>query len=98
MKMFRTLMVLALLVCLVPVVSVLLASAIATASGCQLDEGSVHPCLVLGHDAGMLLSIMGVAGWYAILTLPAAARLAALWICVEAVRWFRRRGASSPAN
>jgi hypothetical protein len=54
-----------------PIVSVMVASSIAKAHGCQLDEGSPHPCIINGVDRGELLYEMGVAGWFIFLTVPA---------------------------
>jgi len=53
-----------------PILSVMAASIIARACGAQLDEGSQHPCFVLGHDIGPLLYQMFVAGWFMLITLP----------------------------
>jgi hypothetical protein len=53
-----------------PMISVLLASAIATAFGCALDEGGVNPCVVLGKDLGPSLYTLGVMGWFFLLTVP----------------------------
>jgi hypothetical protein len=38
-----------------PVGSVMLCAGIANAYGCKVDEGSVHPCIINGHDYGELL-------------------------------------------
>ena len=38
--------------------------------GCQLDEGSVHPCVVLSLDFGGLLYPMAVGGWFVMFTIP----------------------------
>lgn len=53
-----------------PLISVFSASMIASAWDCQLDEGGVHPCVVLGRDIGELLNSMFVMGWFFFLTLP----------------------------
>jgi hypothetical protein len=55
---------------LAPILSVLLASLIANALGCRLDEGQAHPCPCLGVDIGEPLTVMFVAGWLALITLP----------------------------
>lgn len=51
-----------------PMVPVILASIVATSCGCQLDEGRIHPCIVLGKDIGELLYGMSMMGWFAIAT------------------------------
>ncbi len=61
-----------LLVCLWPFVSVLLASAIASWADCELNEGSVNPCVIAGRDWGPQLARMFVRGWYMLLTMPVA--------------------------
>jgi hypothetical protein len=35
-----------------------------------VDEGSVHPCIINGHDCGELLYDLGVLGWFMLVTLP----------------------------
>ena len=47
---------------LAPIGSVVLCGAIANAYGCKVDEGSVHPCIINGHDYGELLYSLGVMG------------------------------------
>lgn len=53
-----------------PMIPVFIAGAIASGCGCQLDEGNVHPCVVLGVDIGSTLYAMGVMGWFGLLTFP----------------------------
>ena len=53
-----------------PIVSVSVAGSIASANGCQLDEGSVHPCVVRGADMGETLYTMGMMGWFMLVTVP----------------------------
>lgn len=53
-----------------PVISVVIAGAIASGYGCQLDEGSVHPCVVGGRDLGETLYTLAVMGWFGLITLP----------------------------
>ncbi len=62
-----------LLLGLAPLLSVYLAYQIATWTGCAVDEGSVHPCLVAGIDIGGALYTMGVLGWLMLIGLPIAA-------------------------
>src|SRR5436189_5215558 len=54
-----------------PIGSVVLCAAIANAYGCKVDEGSVHPCIINGHNYGELLYSLGVIGWFMLVTLPA---------------------------
>ena len=55
---------------ILPMISVLTASAIADASGCTVNEGSSHPCIVAGTDIGDTLYTMFVMGWMFFLTVP----------------------------
>src|SRR5205823_8446528 len=61
---------LAVLFMLTPMLSVLIASAIASAAGAQLDEARPHPCVILGFDFGGVLYAMFVAGWFGRFTFP----------------------------
>ena len=74
-----------------PVVSLLLAVLFALAFGCPLDEGSVHPCVVLGLDFGDLLYIMAVGGWFVMFTIPLAGLALIVWLIVLVVLLFMRR-------
>lgn len=77
-----------------PLVSVIVASGIASAHGCTLHEGFVNPCVIGGQDRGELLYQMAVAGWLMMLTLPFAAlgALLALGLAIRAlVRRLRAR-------
>ena len=77
-----------------PVALVAVAGNIASANGCQLDEGSVHPCIVNGRDMGEQLYGMGVMGWFMLLTIPtgllALAIYGAILLAVLLIRRARR--------
>jgi hypothetical protein len=79
-----------------PVVLVSAAGAIASANGCQLDEGSAHPCIVNGSDVGEQIYGMGVMGWFMLVTVPtgliALAAYGAILLGVWLVKRARRRG------
>lgn len=53
-----------------PLLSVLAALAIASATGSQLDEGGPHPAVVFGIDIGHALYTMFVLGWLSFFTIP----------------------------
>ncbi len=80
-----------------PLISVAIAGGIASANGCQLDEGSVHPCVVNGKDMGETLYTMGVMGWLMLATIPIGLIIVTLYILVVAgyyiVRWMMRKKA-----
>ena len=65
-----------------PLLSVLIASAIAEANGCVLHEGGVNPCVIGGVDRGETLLTMFVLGWLMFLTLPAGAVAFLIWLVV----------------
>ncbi|MBB3609747.1 hypothetical protein [Rhizobium sp. BK602] len=74
-----------------PVLSVLLAGITAQVSGCQVDEGSVHPCMIAGFDAGELLYSLTVLGWLMLATIPAGLIMLAIWMIAFLVYLWRRR-------
>ena len=76
-----------------PLLNVIVSSAVANALGCRLDEASIYPCPFLGIDLGVLLGIMGVTGWFMLVTLPLLALLLPVWLAAAIwalVRWRRR--------
>lgn len=97
MTLFRVVMVLVILACLAPLVSVITAATVADIYGCQLDENSVHTCMIGGQDYGRELYMLGMAGWYMIATFPAMLSAIALWLVVELLRWAKQRKTESEA-
>jgi len=84
-----------------PAVLVAVASNIASANGCQLDEGSVHPCIVNGQDMGEQLYGMGVMGWFMLVTIPTGLLALAVYGAILLVVWFvrrARRGSTGPIS
>ncbi|MDQ6860687.1 MAG: hypothetical protein M3032_05975 [Verrucomicrobiota bacterium] len=81
------------LITLAPVGSVAFAGLVANSHGCQLDEGSVHPCVIVGKDYGETLYTLGVLGWLMLITLPAGALAFLVWLIIVLVHWrtWRRR-------
>ena len=79
------------LVALAPVLSVVLAGAIANANGCTVDEGSVHACVVGGREMGETLYTMFVAGWLMFITLPAGALAFLVWLGAVTIHVLARR-------
>ncbi len=88
MRIFRTFVVLTLLACLVPALSLLAAGLMARWAGCELDlpPNTPLPCTILGGDYGNVLFALADFGWYAVGTLPAFVALLAGWLIVEIVR------------
>ena len=79
-----------LLVALAPIICVIIAAAVASSHGCQLDEGSVHPCVIAGHDYGETLYTLGVMGWLMLVTLPAGAFAGLVWLVILLVHFASR--------
>jgi hypothetical protein len=83
-------------------ISVLIAVAIADLAGCPVDEGNVHPCVVLGRDIGSLLYDLFVTGWFFLLTIPTGLIAAGIHLAAikTEARWEREsaeaNGDSSP--
>lgn len=80
-----------LLLAFAPVISVMIASEIANANGCQLDEGSVHPCIVNGVDQGETLYTLGMMGWFMLATLPLGLGAIVLYLIFVAGYYLLRR-------
>jgi hypothetical protein len=80
-----------------PLLSVMLASGMAGALGCALNEGGASPCLFMGTDIGETLVVMFVLGWFAFWTLPLGAVALVAWLVIACVAtllgWRRRREA-----
>ena len=93
--MTRRLMILALMLILLfglaPLLSGLIASAIAHALDCGLDEGSVHVCMLAGYDIGAMLYTMFVMIWFAIMTIPLAGIAFFVWLVVALILFVRHK-------
>ncbi len=93
------LLVLIVLFALAPVGSVVACGLIANAHGCKVDEGSVHPCIVNGHDYGQLLYTLGVLGWLMLVTIPGGVFAFIIWLVVLILHresWRKRFAARVP--
>ena len=91
MRAFRTLIIVLLLLCLVPPLSLLTATLVARWAKCELDPSTPVPCTILGGDFGDVLFKVADFGYYAVETIPAFVALLAMWIIVEIVRGFGRQ-------
>ena len=79
-----------------PIGSVMACAVLANAYGCKVDEGSVHPCIVNGHDYGHLLYTLGVMGWLMLVTIPGGLIAFAAWLVVliwHQTKWRKRLAA-----
>lgn len=89
-------LLLILVIAALPLMSALGAGAVASANGCALDEGGVHPCIIGGVDRGELLYELGVLGWLMLATLPLGLIAGVVWLIVLVVhlnRFAARGGA-----
>lgn len=91
MRVFRALMAILLLLCLLPLISMAVAEAVAQIYGCKLDLAAVHPCLVGGKDIGETLLTLGMMGWFLFATMPGVLAVVVVWIVVEIIRWVSGR-------
>jgi hypothetical protein len=55
-----------------PLMTAMLASAVAQCAKCKLSEAGVGPCVIAGKDVGNLLYAMFVSGWLLLITFPGA--------------------------
>src|SRR5947209_10606456 len=94
-------LVLIVLFAFAPIGSVMLCAAIANAYGFKVDEGSVHPCIINGHDYGELLYDLGVMGWFMLVTLPGGLLAFVFWfiaLILHRVTWRKRFSAALPRS
>jgi hypothetical protein len=87
------------LIALAPMGSVVACGLIASAYGCKVDEGSVHPCIINGHDYGEILYDLGAMGWFMLLTLPGGLFAFVFWLMalsLHRVSWRKRFSAGLP--
>jgi len=79
-----------------PLISAVLATYIAEANGCVLNEGGVNPCIIGGVDWGYALYAMFVFGWVAIVTFQLGVAALLVWLVVAVILIIRHvRGGSS---
>ena len=83
-------LVLILLLWAAPLLLALAAGGLASVLGCELNEGSIHPCILFGSDIGKTLYTFGVLGWLSIIGIPFAALALIVWAIITAV--LNRRG------
>ncbi len=82
------------LVAIAPVIPAAIAGNIVNAAGCQLDEGSVHPCVINGVDYGEELYTWGMMPWFLFASFPIAVILFVIYLVIVGiillVRIFRK--------
>lgn len=75
---------------LLPLMVAIAAGTFGASMGCRIDEGGFYPCPILGYDAGTLLGVMFVSGWFVFFTLPLGAMAALIWLAFAIAIWIRR--------
>ena len=80
-----------------PILVALTAGLVAVALGCQLDEGNIHACPLLGIDLGGVLYFFGMFGWFTLMTISFGAMGFLVWLGFAAVLLIRRLRRSEPA-
>lgn len=76
---------------LLPMAAILLTAVLAAGLGCEVIDDAPTQCLVLGADAGGLLSGLLSVGSLVHLTIPLLMFVIAAWAVVEALSWARQR-------
>ncbi|WP_147106393.1 hypothetical protein [Tateyamaria sp. syn59] len=87
-------LIILLVICALPILSVAVSSWLADAHGCTLHEGFSNPCVIWGKDRGETLSGMFVMGWFMLITVPVGAAILlvlVIQICVDLWTRARRR-------
>ena len=95
MKSFRKVMKYVVGLCLLPVIALAIAIIGAKLTGCDVDEGGVHGCVIGGINIGDVLSALGLGGYFMLYTIPLLALAGLIWFAVEAFNWVRSRQALS---
>ena len=97
MRLSRRILMIVAALSLLPLVGILLTALVAGVAGCEVNEGGPTPCIIMGMDAGGLLSGMLTMGWFGLLTIPFLMVLVGVWALVEAYVWGRQRRKSRRA-
>ena len=80
----------------VPVVTTIVAAAVANAYGCNISEGVVSPCVIGGTDWGSDLQFGGMSFLYLFVTWPVAFVLFVAWgvvLLIHRINFSRRKPA-----
>ena len=74
-----------------PVVPGIIGEIIARLFNCELNETSVHPCNVFGHDIGEMLYSTAMMGWGLIASVPFALVVAGvILVCKFVIKAYRK--------
>lgn len=95
MNWFRAVMAAVTIVCLLPLASLFLIVALENFGACDLDEGSVQPCVLAGINLAPSLDTVSVGiSMVGLATFPVLAAVLCLWAVAE---WFAGRAAPTAA-
>lgn len=97
MRLSRRILTIVAALALLPLIATLLTALVAGLAGCEVNEGGPTPCMIMGMDAGGLLSAMLTMGWFGLLTIPILMMLVGVWALIEAYVSGRQRRKSRRA-
>ncbi len=92
-KVYFLALVLIVLFAAAPLIGVVIASWLAEANGCMLNEGSVNPCFIFGMDWGGALYTLFVLGWFMLATLPLGGGALIVFVIVFIIHYLAWRNA-----
>lgn len=98
MRKLRFFIAIAAFLCIAPLGIGLIAEGVASLANCELNEGSVHPCVIVGHDWGETLYAMGMFPWFLLITFPLFGGVLLVWLILEIVHASSRRRRNPPAG
>ena len=77
------------LIGILPILITLVAVGIASANGCQVDESSVHPCILGGIDHGADIQAASFAAFLFLVSGPVAFVLFLIWLVIFIIHLVR---------
>lgn len=98
MSIFRKMVGVVVLLCLLPIAAALAASVVAYAAGCQYDIGMPLTCVVGGSDIGPLVQVLGTFSYGTFFSVPLLILTVTVWLVAELVHLLRRASAPPPAR
>ena len=88
----KAVLIIATILAWLPAICLVVTVGVAAATGCRVDEGSVHPCIVAGHDIGDALYAGLMMVWAIVLAFPFMIGTVVLWVFF--LRWRPARSVS----
>ena len=84
-------------IAMLPLLITIVAIAVANAYGCQVDESSVHPCIIGGIDHGADLQAASMMFWFFFMSVPLAFVLFLIWLVIFIIHLTRANAARKRA-